>query len=220
MALPPNIPTSFVPKQPISSQYQRPKQGMSAVSSLAYFFLLLSLVGAGAVFAFHFYLSQMMIEKKAEIEAVRQDLALNTVETFTRERDRFAQSKQLMENHTSISQFLSLLESITLSNVQFETLVYIRNEEDQGAEVELTGVASSFNALAAQSSLFSEQTEIRNAIFSDIVNEEEGVSFSLVADVEPSLVVLQLPENPVNEEVGEPLSEVLPSGIPTSPSSP
>lgn len=55
----------------------------------------------------------------------------------------------------------------------------------------MSGTARTFNALAAQSSVFAGEKRIKRAIFSDIrINDNKSVSFSLEADLDPKLLTL------------------------------
>ena len=74
--------------------------------------------------------------------------------------------------------------------MRFQTL-QLTVEDDRTAVIEMRGTARSFNALAAQSSAFAGEKQIRRAIFSGITVDKTGlVKFALSAEVSPKLILL------------------------------
>ncbi len=153
--------------------------------------LVLALAGAGAVFGYQRYLEGVRNSKQVEVQTVRQSINSQVVEDFIRTRDRFTAAQDLLNNHVAVSQFFDLLESLTLQSVRFDGLTF-RLAEDRSAELEMQGVARSFNALAAESSAFASEKRIKRAIFSDIRVDPvtRTVSFSLSAALDPALLVI------------------------------
>ncbi len=158
---------------------------------ISLFLLGLSLLGAGGVFAYEQYLMDIRDAKSAEVENAEKEIDTVVVEDFIRMRDRFTSAKTLLDAHVMASQFFDLLESKTLQNVRFDSLSFTL-ADDRTAEIRMEGVARTFNALAAQSSLFAGEKEIKRAIFSDIRVDEndDTVSFTLTADLTPALIAM------------------------------
>lgn len=195
MALSPTIPTSFVPKQPVLRTVPaRPKSGGTNLFLVISFFLLgAAVVGSIAVFGYQQYLGGVIKSKEAELKAAEERINFSTVEDFIRVRNRFTASQELLDQHVALSQFLTVLESTTLSSVRYGTMNFVL-EEDGTPTVEMIGVARSFNALAAQSNALGADTRIKSAIFSGIkVNPNNSVSFTLSAHLAPSLITMMDP---------------------------
>lgn len=172
----------------------------------------IALAGAGGVFGYEKYLESVRGAKIAELQRAREAINTDTVEGFVRLRNRLSSAGTLVGEHVAVTQFLDVLETVTLQTVRFDTLTYLVHDE-RTAEVELTGAARTFNALAAQSSAFAAQDDIRRAIFSEITVTQSGaVTFSVVATIDPDLVIMRpsafadapaapaVPEEPVTEE--------------------
>ena len=154
------------------------------------FLIGLAIVGSIGVFAYERYLTGVAERKAQEVAAAEAQVNPDTVEAFIRTRDRFTAAKDILDNHVAASQFFDLLESVTLQSVRFNGLSFLL-AADRSAEIRMTGVATTFNALAAQSSAFATEKRIKSAIFSDIAVGPGGtVSFSLEADVDPRLLAL------------------------------
>ena len=140
MPIPPTIPTSFVPKQPVHTAARRSPGTFGILSLIAFFLAGAALVASGAVFAYERYLTGARDTKAAELADAEQKISRDTVEEFVRLRDRLASAEAIMENHVTLSSFFSLLETLTLQNVRFGSLA-LTVEDNRTAELKLTGVA-------------------------------------------------------------------------------
>ncbi|HEX2792473.1 MAG TPA: hypothetical protein VHO23_02040 [Candidatus Paceibacterota bacterium] len=188
MAIPPTIPTSFVPKQPVQTT-RRARTGTNVFMLVSFIVAGLALAGTVATFAYEKYLEQAHDGKAAELAAAEASISRDTVEEFLRLRDRFNATDTLLDQHVALSQFFDLLEAVTLTNVQFGTMSLIV-DEGRVATLSMSGSAASFNALAAESTAFANEKRIRRAIFSGISTNETGrVSFTLDAELDPRLVI-------------------------------
>lgn len=206
MAISPSIPTSFVPKQALD--VSRKKQGGDNLFLLIALVILgVSVVTAGAVFGYLKYLESAVTLKNAALSEARTSINEERVEEYLRLKERFESGKDMIANHTTISRFFSLLEDSTLQNVRFDDLK-LEVAEDRTARIELSGVARNFNTLAAQSNAIAAEKQFKRSIFSGIdLNTNGTVGFTLTAELEPSVVVMGMPEAPV--VVPEPEPEVV-----------
>lgn len=148
----------------------------------------IALVLAAAVFAYELYLKGDRDRKAENLAQAQRAVDLDTVEDFIRLRDRLNAVESLLDQHVELSGFFDILEEKTLQTVRFSSLnVTVAN--DRSAEIDMEGVARSFNALAAQSAAFASERRIKRAIFSDIaVNDNGTVGFTLTATVDPRLI--------------------------------
>jgi hypothetical protein len=167
---------------------RRTKSGMNifmlAGASIAFACLLI----AAAVFAYEFYLKSAHVTKTAQLEEAQKAVNIDTVEDFIRLRNRLTALESLLDHHVILSEFFDVLETRTLQSVRFSGLT-VAVDTDRSAEIQMEGVARSFNALAAQSTQFAAEKRIKRAIFSDIaVNTNGTVAFSLTATVDPRLI--------------------------------
>lgn len=196
MAISPSIPTSFVPKQALD--VSRKKQGGDNLFLLIALVILgVSVVTAGAVFGYLKYLESAVTLKNAALVEARTSINEERVEEYLRLKERFESGKDMIANHTTISRFFSLLEDSTLQNVRFDDLK-LEVAEDRTARIELSGVARNFNTLAAQSNAIAAEKQFKRSIFSGIdLNTNGTVGFTLTAELEPSVVVMGMPEAPV-----------------------
>ncbi len=214
MAVPPTIPTSFVPKQPVNTQPRKQRSGTNAFMLVAVAVAGLSIIAAAGVFGYEYFLKGVRAAKVAELDRAQQAVNIDTVESYIRLKDRLNTTKTILDRHVESSEFFDVLEQLTLQNVRFNTLS-ITVAEDRTAEIEMGGTARSFNALAAQSQKFAAEKRIKRAIFSGIdVNENDTVNFKLTASIDSRLITssdvlpgIQEPQLPPVEEMAVPAAE-------------
>ncbi len=188
MALPPTIPTSFVPKQPVATSSRKQQSGTNIFFIVGGVIAIISVALAAGVFGYEMYLKNTRDQKSANLTQAQKEVNLDTVEGFIRLKSRLNTVQSLLDQHVLLSQFFDTLESRTLQTVRFSGLS-LSVEDDRSAEIKMEGVARSFNALAAQSSMIAAEKRIKRAIFSDIsVNKNGTVSFSLTATIDPRLI--------------------------------
>ena len=190
MALPPTLPTSFVPRQPTSPQLHRARPAQGLLYYVAIFVMVVALLGAGGTFAYAKFLETVSAAKEVTLKESEDKIDGEAVLGFTRLRSRILVANNLLDRHVVTSRFFEVLEDLTLQNVRFQSM-QMSITEDRTAKIEMRGVARSFNALAAQSSKFAGEPNIRRAIFSGITVDKSGfVKFSLQAELTPKLVIV------------------------------
>lgn len=198
MDLPRTIPTSFVP-QPASAAGRKSHSDFTgAFGFLAYAILGIVFALAIGVFLYGRILAAEQSSKDAELQKAEAAIDPATIESFVQLRDRLDSSKTLLANHIAFSGFFAALETLLPATVRF-TSIHLSiaaasasaptSASGQTITFEGTGVAKSFNALAAASNSFAADGRIEDAIFSNFtINKDNSVSFSLSASLDPKLV--------------------------------
>ena len=187
VAIPPTIPTSFVPKQPVVTR--KSTLGFNPFLIVSYLILGIWLLVAGLVLGYELYLSKIADQKRQELVTAQNNIDQATVNDFIRLRDRFTVAKGLLNKHIVLSHFFDDIENITIQNVSFSGLRL--TVKDTGiASVEMRGVARNFNALAAQSTAFANDKRFKRAIFSgfNLDSKSNTVTFQINADIDPALI--------------------------------
>src|SRR5512133_329160 len=178
MALPPTIPTSFVPHASGAPQKFR-SDFTNAFGIFSYAVLGLLFVGALGVFLYGRVLASDLTAKDAALKTATDAIDQPTVEGFVRLRNRLNQSQTLLNKHAAFSNFFTALKNTLPANVRF-TALHITLDSSGVAKIDGAGVAKSFNALAAVSTAFAADGRIKDAIFSKIsINKDSSVSFGL-----------------------------------------
>lgn len=191
MALPPTIPTSFVP-HPGSSAVRHRSDLTGAFAFLGYGVLFLVIVLAIGTFIYSQILATEQKNKDAALAKQVAAIDPQTVAKFVHLRDRLSQGLSLLNKHPALTSFWNTLITIMPTGVRFESL-HLSTDESGQVKLEGTGVAKSFNALAATSDAFATDGRIKDAIFANIRVQGSAVSFSLSATIDPSLIAFSAP---------------------------
>jgi len=188
MALPPTIPTSFVPHSSGTGVQKFRSDFVGAFAVFSYVILGIVFVIALGVFLYGRVLAGEQAAKDAALAKATASIDQSTVEGFVRLRDRLRQSETLLNKHVAFSNFFALLQTLLPSPVRFSTL-HLSVSNAGVSKVEGVGTAKSFNALAAASTAFASDGRIKDAIFSKIsINKDNTVSFGLSATLDSKLV--------------------------------
>lgn len=187
--LPPTIPTSFVPHSASATSRRSNTDFIGIFGFISYAVLSVAFVLAIGVFFYGQILSSSKVAKDAELAEAQSAINPTTVEEFVKLRDRLSLGKTLLESHTAFSGFFSSLGILIPSTIRFSSL-HLSIGDKGTIKFDGSGVAKSFNALAAASMAFAQDGRIKDAIFSNIIvdSKDNSVSFSLVASLDPKLV--------------------------------
>ena len=140
------------------------------------------------VFLYGRILASDKADKDAKIAAAQQSIDPRTIESFVRLRDRLVASQSLLDGHPAFTSFFSVLAKAMPASVRFTSL-HLSFDLVGAPKVEGSGVAKSFNALAAASEAFATDGRIKDAIFSHLnVNKDDSVSFVLAATLDPRII--------------------------------
>lgn len=188
MALPPTIPTSFVPHA-ASTAARQFRAGLSGAFGLfAYAILGIVVALALGIFFYGRILSATQSSKDAALAKIEAGIDPTTIENFVRLRNRLNSGTTLLDKHIAASNFFTSLGALLPATVRF-TSIHFSLDTAGAAKLEGSGIAKSFNALAAVSTAFAGDGRVKDAIFSNIiVNKlDSSVSFALVATLDPKL---------------------------------
>lgn len=186
----PKFQTSFIPKEsgvPGGALSARAGINLFLLLGLVLFFAV-ALVSVGTVF-YGKSLRADLVTKEGQLKNAREAFGPALIQELKRLSERIENAKGLLSSHLSFGEFFNLLESATLKTVSFTDFTLAIG--DKGAiQVSMKGLANGFNSVALQSDAFGKQKFIKNPIFSDFTLDKSGrVTFAVVADVEPSILV-------------------------------
>lgn len=186
--LPPTIPTSFVPHSSSATARRFSTDISGAFNFFTYAILGIIFVSALGIFFYARILANSQAAKNAALARAEAAIDLATVESFVRLRNRLTSGATLLANHVAFSGFFALIETLIPTTVRFTSL-HLMLDDAKAVKIEGSGVAKSFNALAAASAAFAADGRIKEAIFSNIeVTKDNSVSFALSATLDPKLV--------------------------------
>ncbi len=188
MALPPTVPTSFVPRQTTSPRARGRLDLGGAFAFVSYGAFFVVLLAALGVFGYAWLLKTEKAAKDTELANQEASIDEATVRSLIALRDRLAAGQKLLNSHVGVTTLFTLLEKLTITSVRITTLD-LTVLDDGAARLSLNGSAKNFNALAAESSLFGAEPFLNDAIFSNIRLQPAGVvNFTLNTKIDPKLI--------------------------------
>ena len=188
MALPPTIPTSFVPRSTSVAARQLRTNFTGTFGFFAYIIFGIILVLTLSIFFYDRILAGTLTSRDAALAQAQKAIDIATVEGFVQLRDRLNAGALLLANHVALSKFFKLLETLLPASVRFNSL-HLTIDDTKKVKLEGLGIAKNFNALATVSTAFAKDGHIKDAIFSNIVVTKDGsVSFALSATLDQKVV--------------------------------
>jgi hypothetical protein len=204
MAVPPNIPTSFVPKAPAAERRGARFDMGGAFGFLCYGVLFVVLVLTAGVFGYKMYLTQQQADNRTKIKEMRENASKGLAQEFVRLDMQLNQARQLLDSHVSTSRFFSLLSDALPVGLRLTALEFTVGDDGK-TSVKGAGIAKSFNTLASASAQFAAGETLSNTIFSKLVvnNKDNSVSFTFAGLVHPNAIVFKAPEEQTPEVPAE-----------------
>lgn len=178
---------SFIPKKPVDTGVRKPSRDVNLLLVLSVIIFLITTAAAAGVFLYKSSLTEENKKKDQDLKNAIASFGLETLEYFRNMSGHLTAAKKILDGHVAMSPVFSLLEDKTLKTIRYNKFD-LKASENGVYILKLVGEASSFNALAYQSKMFTEtKREMLNPIFSDFAVEKSGlISFkfetSLVSD--------------------------------------
>jgi hypothetical protein len=190
----PGIPTSFIPKRPVSTEPTVVHSNSRSIGLLSVF-AIVCLLGALLSYAGVYLYEKQLEGKKSKLETsitdARDGLGTEFVADMKRLNARIDGVKYLIKEHIVVSPIFTALQETTLRSVQYEHFVYSTSTDSSGVDmvnVTITGSAKSYATIALQSDAFSKNSIIKNPVFSslEVDDNTDRIKFKLEFNVNAS----------------------------------
>lgn len=211
----PSIPTSFIPKRPVTSEpsvHVIHSRSVGILSLITVVVVIATIVSFAGVYLYE----QRLVSQKATLEqsitSARDGLGTEFVFDMKRLGSRIEGVKTLIKNHVVVSPIFAALEATTLHSVQYKDFNYdIKTDsvtKGQVVEVSLTGTAKSYSTIALQSDAFAKSNLIKNPVFSNLSIDDKTsrVDFKLVFTVAIADLSYQQFVDSLNKPVASPVT--------------
>jgi len=196
----PVMPTSFIPKRPVSSEAipeHRPNRALGILSLLAVVSVLAVAASYGAVYLYEKQLAVQKAKTVILINEARDSIGTDFLSDMKQLSDRITAVKLVLAQHIVVTPIFAALEQTTLRSIQFKNFGYEfttdQTTNQTVVRVTLTGVAKSYATIALQSDALTQSTLIKNPVFSNLTIDEKtnAVNFKLVFTVDPTALSFQ-----------------------------
>lgn len=183
-------PASFIPHDTAQTGGMVTRERAAGLPEFALLISIVLIVAsaalAGGVFLYAQYLQTASSSKVQQLERAKAAFDPSLIESLMRLNDRIHAADIILGSHLAPSLFFEALQSATLSTVAFQNLDL--QADNSMMTIKMAGVAQSVNSIALQADLFSKNGVIKDPIFSGIDREQDGVHFSLSAEVDPKAI--------------------------------
>lgn len=193
--MPPAMPTSFIPKRPVSTEpVQAPtsNRAVGILSLLAVVIVIATAVSYGGVYLYEKQLIAQKAKTDQLINKARNDIGTDFLTEMKALSNRIEGVKAVINRHIVVTPIFAALEQTTLRSIQYKSFGYSfindTSTSQPTVQVTLTGVAKSYATIALQSDSFTQNTFIKNPVFSSLSVDEKtsAVNFKLVFSVNPA----------------------------------
>jgi hypothetical protein len=192
--------TSFIPKKPIASPIgavptpARAKASGSLYMTLATLLFIISLLGAGGVYAYQQYLTNALQSYKDDLATREKQFNTSLIQELKAEEVKLTLAHNLLNTHLALSQIFDIVGRFTIEKVRFMSLdLAMPTGQDDGIKLSLQGYGTSLTAVAFQSKVFNQLSQyglgqvVKNPILSNpTIGNNGSVAFGFTATIDPS----------------------------------
>ncbi|HVY35791.1 MAG TPA: hypothetical protein VG982_00745 [Candidatus Paceibacterota bacterium] len=191
----PSIPTSFIPKRPVTNESYvtvRKSRTVGVLSLLAGIAVIGTALAFAGTYLYGKSLAGQEVKLQQQIDDARKGIGTDFVADMKRLTERISGVEALLQTHIVVTPIFQALQATTIHSVQYKTFSYEfltdPGTQVQTVKVTLEGIAKSYSTIALQSDAFSQSTLIKNPVFSDLALDDKTntVNFKLQFDVAPS----------------------------------
>jgi hypothetical protein len=191
----PPIPTSFIPKRPVSSEpvtTAHHSHTVGLLSILATIVVIATGISYGGVQVYQKQLLAQKAKTDAQINEARKGIGTDFLGDMKRLDARIEGVKAVLGNHIVVTPIFAALEQTTLRSIQYKSFSYVFTTDQATratlVQVTLMGSAKSYATIALQSDAFTQNNLIKNPVFSELTIDEKtsAVNFKLVFTVSPA----------------------------------
>lgn len=197
-----NAQSSFIPESdtlnPPGNSGSSRRGGGNYLVLISLGLLIVVILLAGGLFIYKQNLQSTLAERSQSLEQKRSAFDPGLINELGAVETRVNTAQTLVDNHLAFTPIFSVVESVTLSSVQFNEMEVSYNEaggagpqansdnqaSSGGVTVTLAGVGPGYATIALQSSELAEHDKIQNPVLSDFsLNNEGNVEFSVEFNV-------------------------------------
>jgi hypothetical protein len=180
--------TSFIPKKPVLETVKFGGNTSGIFYILGEIVFIFAVIISVSTFAYQKFLESQIVKMQSSMGQAKENVQPDLIHELSRANLRFVSAKQVINNHTVVSQFFNLLESLTLQTLRFSDFSYSIDQSGQ-INVMMTGEARSYSTVALQSDIFSKNPGLKDPQFSNLdLNSNGNVIFTFKTKVNPVVV--------------------------------
>jgi hypothetical protein len=186
----PNFQTSFIPKKPMIEERAVAPRPIGFLTVTSLFILIALLVAAGGLYFYKGMVSSNITKMKESLKAAESRYEPAKIIELQVLDKRLRASNEILAAHASITPIFELLQKVTMKTVRYTKFSYSTSSSgDQKVLISLSGTAVGYKSIALQSDIFTENKQMIDPLFSNLVLDDKGnVMFDLEFSVDPSFI--------------------------------
>jgi hypothetical protein len=186
----PNFQTSFIPKKPMIEERAVAPRPIGFLTIISLFLLITLIIVSVGLYFYKGVVSGNITEMSDYLKTAQSRYEPAKIKELQVLDRRLKAANEILSSHISVTPIFELLQKVTMKTVRYTKFSYsIGTEKDKNVLVKLSGTAVGYRSIALQSDIFTENKQIIDPLFSNLVLDEKGnVMFELEFSVDPSLI--------------------------------
>ncbi len=183
---------SFVPGKNVDNPFYKNKIG-GFFLAVSFFLFLASAIACGGVIIYRNSLKKGNDALTVSVQKAQSSFEPALINELIQMSDKLSVSKELLNNHRTMTPIFDLLGKDTLTEIRFMNFSY-NVSKDGEIDIVMNGEAKSYFALASQAEEFNKDKNIKSASFSGLSLGDKGVinfNARLVLDSNPFIYKAQ-----------------------------
>ncbi len=180
--------SSFIPKES-SNQSSFSRKSFGVMGMIATLFIVVSVLASVGLFVYIRVLESNVSSLSNQVALSEQSIDNVVIEEMFRFNERLNSVKSIVSKHQVVSNFLDLLSTNTVNEVEYIEFQYAIMPAGNVVII-LEGTAKNYGSIALQENIFSNNEFIKSVKFGDLSLSQNGrVGFRLTIEAKPEITL-------------------------------
>jgi len=186
----PNFQTSFIPKKPMIEERAVASRPIGFLTIVSLLVLVTMLVVSGGLYFYRGVVANNITKMDESLKAAQNRYEPAKIKELQVLDKRLSAANEILSSHVSLIPIFELLQKVTMKTVRYTKFSYVAGtEKSKKVTIKLSGTAIGYKSIALQSDIFTENKQIIDPLFSNLLLDEKGnVAFELEFSVDPTFV--------------------------------
>ncbi len=186
----PNFQTSFIPKKPMIEERAVAPRPIGLLTVISLFILITVIVVSVGLYFYKGVVGGNITEMQEYLKTAQSRYEPAKIQELQVLDRRLKAANEILSSHVTVTPIFELLQKVTMKTVRYTKFSYTTGtDKDKKVLVKLTGTAIGYRSIALQSDIFTENKQIIDPLFSNLVLDDKGdVMFDLEFSVDPTFI--------------------------------
>ncbi len=154
-----------------------PEGGLSMFLRISTVVFVVSAIISGSLYLWKSALASSVADQSSTLDKLNVTLNPGTITELEHTADAISSARSLLTNHAKTSVLFDMLEQNTLPDVGYTSFQYTSDQHT----INLSGQASSYSSVAAQTAILENLPNVSSATFSNLALQDTGgVNFKII----------------------------------------